>query len=54
MGISATKALIEGAGGLFKELGSEKSHNNLSLHHVAFGKSRAVNLIYRSLAFEKC
>jgi fructose-1,6-bisphosphatase/inositol monophosphatase family enzyme len=47
--LSATKALIKGAGGLFRELGSEESPNGPSLYHAAFGKPRAVDSIAKAI-----
>jgi myo-inositol-1(or 4)-monophosphatase len=43
--ISATQALIEGAGGRYCELGTQKSPDNMTLYNAAFGKRRAVDLI---------
>ncbi len=47
--LSATKALILGAGGAFQELGSEGLPDGMSLFHAAFGKKRAVNLMAKAL-----
>jgi len=43
--LSATKALIEGAGGVYRELGKNEEPNKPTLYHAAFGKRRAVDLI---------
>jgi myo-inositol-1(or 4)-monophosphatase len=42
---SATQALIEGAGGVYRELGRDEEVGKATVHHVAFGKKRAVDLI---------
>ena len=47
--LSATKALILGAGGAFQELGREEQPDGTPLLHAAFGKKRAVNLIAKAL-----
>jgi fructose-1,6-bisphosphatase/inositol monophosphatase family enzyme len=47
--LSATKALILGAGGAFRELGSEELTDGTNLFHAAFGKKRAVNLMAKAL-----
>jgi fructose-1,6-bisphosphatase/inositol monophosphatase family enzyme len=47
--LSATNALILGAGGAFQELGSEELNDGTTLLHAAFGKKRAVNLMAQAL-----
>ena len=47
--LSATKALVQGAGGAFQELGSEELEDGTTLLHAAFGKKRAVNLMTKAL-----
>ena len=47
--LSATKALIQGAGGEFQELGREELPDGTPLLHAAFGKKRAVNLMAKAL-----
>jgi fructose-1,6-bisphosphatase/inositol monophosphatase family enzyme len=47
--LSATKALVEGAGGAFQELGREESTDDTTVFHAAFGKKRAVNLMAKAL-----
>jgi fructose-1,6-bisphosphatase/inositol monophosphatase family enzyme len=47
--LSATKALILGAGGAFQELGSEELPDGITLLHAAFGKKQAVNLMTKTL-----
>jgi fructose-1,6-bisphosphatase/inositol monophosphatase family enzyme len=46
--LSATRALIQGAGGAFQELGSEELADGTVLHHAAFGKRTAVGQIARA------
>jgi fructose-1,6-bisphosphatase/inositol monophosphatase family enzyme len=43
--LSATKALIEGAGGTYRELGKTEQPGQDTLYHAAFGKKRAIDLI---------
>ena len=43
--ITATQALIEGAGGVYRELGRDLDANSNPLFHVAFGKKTIVGLI---------
>lgn len=43
--LSATQALIEGAGGIYRELGRNEDVGKVAVYHAAFGKKRAVNLI---------
>jgi fructose-1,6-bisphosphatase/inositol monophosphatase family enzyme len=43
--LSATKALIEGAGGAYRELGVSKSEHGPTLYHATFGKKHAVELM---------
>jgi histidinol-phosphatase len=47
--LAATKALIEGAGGTYQELGQIKQPGLPTLYHAAFGKRRAVELIMRAI-----
>lgn len=47
--LSATKALIQGAGGEFQELGSGELPDGTPLLHAAFGKKRAVHLMAKAL-----
>jgi fructose-1,6-bisphosphatase/inositol monophosphatase family enzyme len=47
--LSATKALVEGAGGAFQELGSEDLADGTTLLHAAFGKKRAVAMMTNAL-----
>lgn len=47
--LSATKALVEGAGGAFQELGSEEFADGTTLLHAAFGKKRAVAMMTNAL-----
>jgi fructose-1,6-bisphosphatase/inositol monophosphatase family enzyme len=47
--LSATQALIEGAGGVYLELGRDEGANKYVAYHAAFGKKRAVNLISKAL-----
>ncbi len=48
--LSATKALVEGAGGAYRELGTSPVEGGPKLYHAAFGKKGAVDLISRALA----
>lgn len=43
--LAATKALIQGAGGTYLELGEEDSPGKSRAYHAAFGKGRAVALL---------
>jgi hypothetical protein len=47
--LSATRALIQGAGGAFQELGSEELGDGTVLHHATFGKRTAVDQMARAL-----
>jgi fructose-1,6-bisphosphatase/inositol monophosphatase family enzyme len=47
--LSATQALIEGAGGEFLELGREGSQDGVVKHHAVFGKPLAVKQIAKYL-----
>jgi fructose-1,6-bisphosphatase/inositol monophosphatase family enzyme len=47
--LSATKALIEGAGGAYRELGVSKSERGPTLYNAAFGKKHAVELMSNAL-----
>jgi fructose-1,6-bisphosphatase/inositol monophosphatase family enzyme len=49
--LSATQALVEGAGGVYCELGRKDRADMPTLYHAAFGKPRAVKLI--TAAIEK-
>jgi fructose-1,6-bisphosphatase/inositol monophosphatase family enzyme len=42
--LAATKALIEGAGGTYREIGQESSASSFTRYHAAFGKKGAVAL----------
>jgi len=50
---SATKALIQGAGGEFQELGREELPDGTLLLHAIFGKKRAVNLMAKALLAQR-
>ncbi len=43
--LSASQALVEGAGGMYRELGRNERPGEHTLHHAAFGKPRAVELL---------
>ncbi len=43
--LAGTKALIEGAGGSYRELGKIEQPGEYTLYHATFGKKRAVDLI---------
>lgn len=43
--LSASRALVEGAGGEYHELGREEISGKPTMYHAAFGKKRAVKLI---------
>lgn len=43
--LSATQALIEGAGGVYRELGRNEQAGAYTLYHAAFGKPRAVEAV---------
>ena len=47
--LAATQALIEGAGGVYRELGTNLEPGKPRLYHAAFGKRRAVELISNHL-----
>lgn len=47
--LAATKALIEGAGGVYQELGVRESDQGPALYNAAFGKKRAVELLANAL-----
>ncbi len=47
--IAATKALIEGAGGTYRELGTIEQPGDYTRYHAAFGKPRAVDLIVQAI-----
>ncbi|WP_237396719.1 inositol monophosphatase family protein [Okeania sp. KiyG1] len=47
--ISATQALIEGAGGVYRQLGRDLDAKPHTLYHAAFGKKRAVELISEAI-----
>jgi fructose-1,6-bisphosphatase/inositol monophosphatase family enzyme len=47
--LSATKALVEGAGGAFQELGSKEQADGTTLLNAAFGKKRAVAMMTEAL-----
>lgn len=48
--IAATRALIEGVGGAYHELGSQKYTDKPTVYHAAFGKPRAVRRATDALA----
>jgi fructose-1,6-bisphosphatase/inositol monophosphatase family enzyme len=48
--IAATQALVVGAGGVYRELGSDVEPGKPALYHAAFGKPGAVNLISEAIA----
>lgn len=47
--LSASQALVEGAGGVYRELGREAAQEPNTRYHAAFGKSRAVELLTAEL-----
>lgn len=47
--LAATKALVEGAGGEYRELGRSESSDSPTLYHAAFGKPRAVEMISKAI-----
>ncbi len=47
--LSATQALVEGAGGVYRELGRNAEPGKSTLYHAAFGKKRAVELISEAI-----
>jgi fructose-1,6-bisphosphatase/inositol monophosphatase family enzyme len=47
--LSATQALVEGAGGVYRELGRTEEAGKYTLHHAAFGKKRAVDLMTEAI-----
>ena len=47
--LSATQALIEGAGGVYRELGKNEEAGKSTVYHAAFGKKRAVDLISKEI-----
>lgn len=47
--LSATRALVEGAGGVYCELGQDEKLGKPTLYHAAFGKRRAVDLISKAI-----
>jgi fructose-1,6-bisphosphatase/inositol monophosphatase family enzyme len=48
--IAATQALVVGAGGVYRELGSDVEPGKPALYHAAFGKPGAVSLISEAIA----
>lgn len=46
---AASQALIEGAGGAYRELGRDEKVGDNTLFHAAFGKRRAVDLISKAI-----
>lgn len=50
--LSATKALVEGAGGVYRELGRNEQPGKPTLYNAAFGKKRAVELISEEILKE--
>jgi fructose-1,6-bisphosphatase/inositol monophosphatase family enzyme len=47
--LAATQALIEGAGGVYQQLGSDEVPGSATLYHAAFGKKRAVALVSEAI-----
>lgn len=47
--LSASQALVQGAGGVYRELGRNDEPGKHTLYHAAFGKERAVDLISRAI-----
>jgi len=47
--LSASQALVEGAGGVYRELGRNEEAGKFTHYHAAFGKPRAVELISRAI-----
>lgn len=47
--LAATQALIEGAGGLYRELDKVEQPGEYTLYSAAFGKQRAVELISKNI-----
>jgi fructose-1,6-bisphosphatase/inositol monophosphatase family enzyme len=47
--LSATQALIKGAGGSYSELGGDEPDSGPRLYHAAFGKPGAVARITREI-----
>lgn len=47
--LSASQALVEGAGGVYRELGRNEEAGRYTLYHAAFGKGRAVDLISKAI-----
>jgi inositol-phosphate phosphatase/L-galactose 1-phosphate phosphatase/histidinol-phosphatase len=45
----ATKALIQGAGGVYRELGRQESASGSTVYHAAFGKPRAVASLAKAI-----
>lgn len=50
--LAATQALIQGAGGVYRELGRNEESGKYTLYHAAFGKPRAVELISQAILTE--
>lgn len=50
--LSATQALIVGAGGVYRELGQDVKSGKPTLYHAAFGKRRAVDLVSEAILNE--
>ncbi len=48
--LAATKALIEGAGGTYLEIGADDSPGKPRAYHAVFGKGRAVNLLVGAIS----
>ncbi|MGD1862411.1 MAG: inositol monophosphatase family protein [Leptolyngbyaceae cyanobacterium] len=48
--LAATQALIKGAGGIYRELGRIEESGQPTRYHVAFGKSRAVELVAAAIS----
>lgn len=48
--LAATQALVEGAGGVYCELGSDLESGKPTKYHAAFGKRRAVELLAKELS----
>jgi len=47
--LAASQALVEGAGGVYRELGRNENLGSYTLYHAAFGKRRAVKLISEAI-----